>query len=70
MHLQALRENYAHRHRLIAKVVSTTQVQSILPDLRRYRVVILDESHNLRNRDGRRWALSATTSRQCLSDEG
>ena len=50
-------KGYAHRHRLIAEVVSVTQAQSILPDLRRYRVVIIDESHNLRNREGRRWAV-------------
>jgi len=50
-------EDYAHRYRLIAKVVSVTQAQNVLPDLRRYRVVILDESHNLRNREGRRWAV-------------
>ena len=50
-------EDYAHRYRLIAKVVPLTQVQSILPELRRFRVVILDESHNLRNREGRRWAV-------------
>ena len=49
-------EDYAHRYRLIAKVVSVTQAQHSLPDLRRYRVVIIDESHNLRNREGRRWA--------------
>ncbi len=49
-------EDYAHRYRLIAKVVSATQVQNILPELRRYRVVIIDESHNLRNRAGRRWS--------------
>jgi hypothetical protein len=50
-------EDYAHRYRLIAKVVSITQVQKILPDLRRYRIVIIDESHNLRNRAGKRWAV-------------
>lgn len=50
-------EDYAHRYRLIAKVVSVTQAQNILPELRRYRVVIIDESHNLRNREGRRWAV-------------
>lgn len=49
-------EDYAHRFRLLAKVVSITQAQNSLPDLRRYRVVIIDESHNLRNREGRRWA--------------
>jgi superfamily II DNA or RNA helicase len=49
-------EDYAHRYRLIAKVVSVTQAQNSLSELRRYRVVIIDESHNLRNREGRRWA--------------
>ncbi len=49
-------EDYAHRYRLIAKVISITQAQNSLPNLRRYRVVIIDESHNLRNREGRRWA--------------
>jgi hypothetical protein len=50
-------EDYAHRYRLIAKVVPMTQVQNILPNLRIYRVVIIDESHNLRNREGRRWSV-------------
>ncbi len=50
-------EDYAHRYRLIAKVVPITQAQNILPPLLRYRIVIIDESHNLRNREGRRWAV-------------
>jgi len=50
-------EDYTQRYRLIAKVVSVTQTQTVLPELRRYRVVIIDESHNLRNREGRRWAV-------------
>ena len=50
-------EDYAHRYRLIAKVVSVTQAQGVLPELRRFRVAIIDESHNLRNREGRRWAM-------------
>ncbi len=50
-------KDYAHRYRLIAEVVSITQVQKVLPELRRYRVTIIDESHNLRNREGRRWAV-------------
>jgi len=50
-------EDYAHRYRLIANVVSVTQAQNLLPELRRYRVAIIDESHNLRNREGRRWAV-------------
>ncbi|MBI5316841.1 MAG: NgoFVII family restriction endonuclease [Nitrospirae bacterium] len=50
-------EHYVHHYRLIAKIISITQTQNSLPDLRRYRVVIIDESHNLRNREGKRWAV-------------
>ena len=30
-------------------------MQNELPDLRRFRLVIIDESHNLRNREGKRY---------------
>jgi hypothetical protein len=50
-------EDYGHRYRLFPKVISVTQAHTVLPDLRIYRVVIIDESHNLRNREGRRWAV-------------
>ncbi|HBJ85654.1 MAG TPA: NgoFVII family restriction endonuclease [Verrucomicrobiales bacterium] len=50
-------KDYAYRYRLLAEVVPVTQAQNILPELRRFRVVIIDESHNLRNREGRRWAV-------------
>ncbi len=48
-------EDYSHRYRLRAKVLSITQAQRKLPDLRRYRLVVIDESHNLRNRNGSRY---------------
>ena len=48
-------EEYVSEYRLIAKVLSSTRVISELPELRRYRVVLIDESHNLRNREGRRY---------------
>ena len=48
-------ENYRQEYRLRAKVLSITQVQRELPDLRRFRLVLIDESHNLRNREGRRY---------------
>lgn len=48
-------EEYAHRYQLRAKIISQTQVQTILPNLRRYRLVIIDESHNLRNDQGSRY---------------
>ncbi len=48
-------EDYRNQYRLRAKVISLSQVIGILPDLRRYRIVLIDESQNLRNRDGRRY---------------
>jgi superfamily II DNA or RNA helicase len=48
-------EDYAHKYQLRAKVLPITQTQSSLPKLRRYRLVIIDESHNLRNREGKRY---------------
>ena len=48
-------EDYRLQYRLRARVLSLTQVQRELPDLRRFRLVLIDESHNLRNREGRRY---------------
>ncbi len=48
-------EDYRQEYRLRAKVLSITRVQRELPDLRRFRLVLIDESHNLRNREGRRY---------------
>ena len=48
-------EDYVHRYGLRAKVLSISRVQTELPNERRYRVVLIDESHNLRNRDGKRY---------------
>lgn len=48
-------EDYRQQYRLRAKVMSITNVQRELPDLRRYRLVLIDESHNLRNREGKRY---------------
>jgi superfamily II DNA or RNA helicase len=48
-------EDYRHQYRLRAKVMSATNVQRELADLRRYRLVLIDESHNLRNREGNRY---------------
>ena len=48
-------EDYVHKYQLRAKILSISVVQNELPDLRRYRIVIIDESHNLRNRDGKRY---------------
>lgn len=53
--LEPMWEDYRLQYRLRAKVLSITRVQHELPDLRRFRLVIIDESHNLRNREGRRY---------------
>ncbi|MFN5309755.1 MAG: helicase-related protein [Candidatus Kapaibacterium sp.] len=48
-------EDYTHKYQLRAKVISQSKVQTTLPNLRRYRLVIIDESHNLRNDQGSRY---------------
>lgn len=48
-------EAYRDQYRLRARVLSISQVTRELPNLRRYRLVLIDESHNLRNREGRRY---------------
>lgn len=48
-------EDYRLQYRLHAKVMSITRATQELPTLRRYRLVIVDESHNLRNREGQRF---------------
>lgn len=53
--LEVMWNDYRQRYRLRATVVPISKAQQILPDLRRHRLVIVDESHNLRNREGRRY---------------
>jgi SNF2 family DNA or RNA helicase len=48
-------QDYVDQYRLVAKVLSVTRAISELPNLRRYRIVLMDESHNLRNREGKRY---------------
>lgn len=48
-------EDYRSLYRMRAKVLSITRSIQELPDMRRYRLIIIDESHNLRNRDGKRY---------------
>jgi len=47
--------DYLHDYHLVGEVHSVSNVQNELPDLRRFRVVVIDESHNLRNREGKRY---------------
>ena len=54
--LVSMWEDYVHRYRLHAKVMSLSRVMTELPEkTRRYRIVLIDESHNLRNKEGKRW---------------
>ena len=48
-------EDYREQYRMRARVLSITRVSGELPDMRRYRLVLIDESHNLRNREGKRY---------------
>ena len=48
-------EDHRERYRMRARVLSMSRVLAELPDLRRYRLVLIDESHNLRNREGKRY---------------
>ena len=53
--LVSMWEDYRQQYRLRAKVLSISRVIQELPQLRRYRLVLIDESHNLRNRLGKRY---------------
>lgn len=48
-------EDYRHKYRLRGRVLSITRADRELHDLRRHRLVVIDESHNLRNREGKRY---------------
>ncbi|MEW5830085.1 MAG: helicase-related protein [Chloroflexota bacterium] len=47
--------DYRSRYRMHADVLSVSRAIKELPKLRRYKLVIIDESHNLRNREGKRY---------------
>jgi superfamily II DNA or RNA helicase len=53
--LVSMWQDYVHQYRMAAKVMSISNVINELPDTPRYRLVLIDESHNLRNREGRRY---------------
>jgi superfamily II DNA or RNA helicase len=48
-------EDYREQYRMRARILSISRVTQELPNLRRYRLVLIDESHNLRNREGKRY---------------
>ena len=49
-------DDYVHEYGLSrTRILPISKVIDILPTLRRYRLVIIDESHNLRNRESKRF---------------
>lgn len=50
-------EDYFHRYQIRGRVKSISMIDADFLNERRYRVVIIDESHNLRNREGKRYAI-------------
>lgn len=55
--LLSMWNDYRERYHLRGKVMSLSMVGRELPETRRYRLVVIDESHNLRNREGRRYSV-------------
>ena len=53
--LVSMWQDYVDEYGLRARVLSLSRVLTDLPTLRRFRLVIIDESHNLRNREGKRY---------------
>lgn len=54
--LQLMWQGYIDLYGLRGKVVPVSQVEKILPEVpARFRLVLIDESHNLRNREGKRY---------------
>lgn len=63
-------EAYRKEYGLRGMVMSLTQVGHAtkgLKELKRYRLVLIDESHNLRNREGKRYKAIADYIKQCDS---
>lgn len=63
--LEPMWESYRTEYGLRGMVLPVSQVTKKLPDLKRYRLVLIDESHNLRNRDGRRYKAIADYIKSC-----
>ncbi len=63
--LEPMWERHRTEYGLRGTVLPISQVTRRLPDLKRYRLVLIDESHNLRNREGRRYKAIADYIRSC-----
>jgi superfamily II DNA or RNA helicase len=55
--LVSMWDMYLQEYGIVGRVCSLSNVLGELPNLRRYRLVIIDESHNLRNREGKRYKI-------------
>jgi len=51
--LMSMWEDYRERYGLRGKVLSISRAIRDLPDEKRHQLIVIDESHNLRNREGR-----------------
>ncbi len=63
--LEPMWKNYRTEYGLRGEVLPISMVTKELVNLRRYRLVLIDESHNLRNRDGRRYKAIADYIKSC-----
>ena len=63
--LETMWERYRTEYGLRGVVLPVSLVTRKLPDLKRYRLVLIDESHNLRNREGRRYKAIAEYIKSC-----
>ena len=63
--LEPMWEQYRTEYGLRGMVLPVSQVTKKLPNLKRYRLVLIDESHNLRNREGRRYKAIAEYIKSC-----
>lgn len=53
--LREMWQSYLHEYELRGQVMSIGETQNHLEPMPRYRTLIIDESHNFRNRGGKRW---------------
>lgn len=57
--LEPMWQHYRAEYGLRGKVLPLSKVINELPDLKAYSLVLIDESHNLRNREGKRYKVIA-----------
>lgn len=65
--LESMWNKYRDEYGLRGRVVPISQIAKAVSDLKAYRLVLIDESHNLRNREGRRYKAIADYIRRCDS---